>query len=176
MKVRQGRPYDAWLGLFRIYAGLFWLTHGIPKFLNPQMFMPPGGYMAQMVARATAGTTGSYHDFLVQTVGPHLVLFAELVRFGEVLTGISLLLGLFSRFGGLVGCVLAVNYMLAAGELRSLTVIGTLDGAAFAISFLALVLPLGRIAGLDAVLGRRPRREPVVVPEFVDEPPGAPLP
>jgi uncharacterized membrane protein YphA (DoxX/SURF4 family) len=161
-----------WLLVFRLYAGIFWLVHGLPKFLNPAMFMPPGGFMSQMVARSAQSSTGFYHDFLVQTVQPNIGLFAELVRLGEVLTGISLLLGFLTPLGGLVGCFLALNYIAAAGEFHWSSV-GALNAAALAISFFCIVLPVGRFAGVDALLVRRPSPR-VVKAEFVDEPIAAP--
>lgn len=162
-----------WLLLFRLFAGVFWLVHGLPKFLNPAMFMPPNGFMGQIVARATQTSTGFYHDFLVHTVQPNIGLFAELVRLGEVLTGISLLLGFLTPLGGLVGCFLALNYLAVAGEFHSAMGFGSLDAAAFALSFFCIVLPVGRVLGIDALLVRRPNPRAVKA-EFVDEPITAP--
>jgi len=163
---------SGWLLLFRLYAGAFWLVHGIPKFLNPSMFMPPNGYMGQMIARATQTSTGFYHDFLLHTVTPNIGLCAGLVRLGEVLTGISLLLGFLTPLGGLAGCFLALNYLAAAGEFHW-SGIGTINGVAFALSFFCMVLPAGRFAGIDSLLVRRPNTRAVQA-EFVDEPIAAP--
>ncbi len=169
----QRSMVSGWLLIFRLYAAVFWLVHGLPKFLNPTMFMPPGGFMGQMIAHASQTSTGFYHDFLVNVVTPNIGLFAELVRLGEVLTGISLLLGFLTPLGGIVGCFLALNYLAAAGELRSLTGLSTLNAAAFALSFFCIVLPVGRIAGIDALLVRKPNRRAVKA-EFVDEPMAGP--
>ena len=167
------RPAIAgWLLIFRLYAGAFWLVHGIPKFLNPAMFMPPNGYMTQALAHASATSTGFYHDFLVNTVTPNVGLFAELVRLGEVLTGLSLLLGFLTPLGGLAGCFLALNYLAATGELHW-SGIGTLNAAALALSFFCVVLPVGRFAGVDALFVHRPNSRAVKA-EFVDEPLSAP--
>jgi uncharacterized membrane protein YphA (DoxX/SURF4 family) len=161
--------------LFRVYAGLFWLAHGVPKFLNSAAYMPPNGFMPMMVTKAAQSQTGFYHNFLTNVVLPNVNVFAELVRLGEVLVGCSLLLGIFTRFGGVVGCFLALNYMAANSEFSTWTTIGSLDAVAFVISFLMIVVPAGRTAGVDALLHRtrapRAPREPHVVPEFVDEPP-----
>jgi uncharacterized membrane protein YphA (DoxX/SURF4 family) len=128
-----------------------------------------------MVQKAVSTQTGFYHDFLANVVVPNMALFAELTRLGEVLVGCSLLLGVFTRFGGLVGCFLALNYMAAKGALATWETIGSLDAAAFVLSFMMLAVPAGRVAGVDALLWRGPRRrEPVVVPELVEEPPSTP--
>jgi len=162
-------PFASWFAVLRIFAGAFWLMHGVPKFLNGAAFMPPNGFMPMMIARSVDSGNGFYHDFLLHVVVPNMQIFAELVRLGEVLTGCSLLLGLFTPFGGIVGSFLALNYMAAQGEFSSLHTIGSLDAVAFVMSFLMIVVPAGRICGIDGLMGKRrvPNR---VTPEFVDEP------
>ncbi len=172
MRMASHWTYAGWFTALRIYAGIFWLAHGIPKFLNSAAYMPPNGFMAMIVAKGTQAQTGFYHDFLANVVGPNITIFAELVRLGEVCTGCVLLLGIFTRFGGLVGCFLALNYMAIQGEFASWTTIGSLDAVAFVLSFLMLAVPAGRVAGVDSLLYRPPaRRGPVIVPEVVEEPP-----
>lgn len=172
MRLASHRTYAFWFTALRVYVGLFWLSHGVPKFLNASSFMPPGGFMSGMIAHAASTQTGFYHDFLVNVVTPNITLFAEMTRLGEVLVGCSLLLGVFTRLGGLVGCFLALNYAAAVGDFQSWTAIGSIEAVAFVLSFLMLVIPAGRVAGVDAVLVRPPvERDPIVTPEFVDEPP-----
>ncbi len=172
MRMASHWTYASWFTVLRLYAGAFWLVHGISKFLNSDAYMPPSGYMPQLVQKAIMSQTGFYHDFLLNVVTPNINVFADLVRLGEVLVGCSLILGVFTRFGGLAGCFLALNYMAANGGFSSWTTIGSLDAAAFMLSFLMLVVPAGRVAGVDALLMRRPAvREELVVPELVEEPP-----
>lgn len=171
MRMASHWTYAGWFTVLRIYTGLFWLSHGVPKFLNSAKFMPPDGFMPQMVNKAVQSQTGFYHDFLANVVVPNMNIFAELVRLGEVLVGCCLVVGLFTRFAGFVGCFLTLNYMAAAGEFASWTTIGTLDAAAFVLSFIMFAVPAGRVGGIDAVLYRPRAREPLVVPELVDEPP-----
>jgi uncharacterized membrane protein YphA (DoxX/SURF4 family) len=166
--------YASWFTVLRLYAGLFWLSHGIPKFLNSSAYMPPSGYMPQAVQKGIMSQAGFYHDFLLNVVTPNIATFAELVRLGEVLVGCSLLLGIFTRFGGLVGCFLALNYMGMNNEFTDWKTIGSLDAVAFMLSFMMLAVPAGRVAGIDAMLGRRPPvRKDVLIPEVVEEPPPA---
>ncbi len=171
MRMASHWTYAGWFTVLRFYAGVFWLSHGIPKFLDAQAYMPPSGFMPQLVQKGVMSQSGFYHDFLLNFVTPNITVFAELVRLGEVLVGCSLLLGVFTRFGGFVGCLLALNYMAARGEFASWMTIGSLDAAAFMLSFLMLAVPAGRVAGIDAALVRRPVRKDVVVPEIVEEPP-----
>ncbi len=124
---------NRWLVIIRIYTGIFWLIEGIEKFTDPASFLPPKGFMSEFLQKAMLHSGFLYHDFLASIVFPNIGTFAQLVRFGEVLTGVSLLLGLFTRLGGGGGAFLALNYLLARG------ILGTLDGYA---SFDAVVLAL----------------------------------
>jgi len=151
------QTYATWLAVFRIYTGIFWLLHGVPKILNPN-FARPDGMLANMVREASASTSGAYHDFLVHVVLPNAALFGHLVAWGETLTGVSLLLGLLTRWGGLVGVFLPLNYWLMKGGVSDPTSFGGLDWAAIALSFVSLVLPTGIVLGLDAYLARGRRR------------------
>ncbi len=179
MKLPSNTVYASWLALFRLYAGAFWLLHGIPKFTQSQDFMPPTGFMPDFVNNAIAHTSGWYHGFLLDTVLPNVSLFAELVRLGEVVTGALLVLGAFTRLGGLIGVLLALNYITAKGGLAHASMWSGLDAAALVLSALNVVLPTGRILGIDALLARsRAARKPEAVPAtpaepavFVDEPP-----
>ena len=158
----SNRTYAFWLALVRIAVGGVWLVHGTSKFLHADAYMPPNGYMAGVVAKGVAGSTGPYHDFLANVVTPNIGLFAEATRVGEVIVGCLLVLGFLTRLGGLGGMLLTLNYMLAQGELGGQDVLGTLDGATFLLSAINLVLPTGRAIGLDWFLSR-PRRAPAVV-------------
>ncbi len=170
MRMPSHWTYAGWFTFLRIYTGIFWLSHGVPKFLNSEMFMPPNGFMTMAVQKGLQTHHGLYHAFLMNVVAPNLNLFAELVRLGEVLVGCALVLGVFTRFAGLVGCFLALNYFTNNGGFGSWTNVGSLDAAAFILSLMFLVVPAGRVAGVDALLGRTRTRKDVVTPEVVDEP------
>jgi uncharacterized membrane protein YphA (DoxX/SURF4 family) len=167
----SSRVYGGWLALARFLTGAIWLLHGIPKFLNSAQFMPPAGAFATYLQNGIVKATGPYHDFLVNTVAPNEALFAELVRFGEVCAGISLLLGLFSRLGGLVGILLPLSYLAARGALGTLSGWSSIDGCLMLLSALSFVLPTGRVAGLDALTLRPAVRRTTVVAEMVPERP-----
>ncbi len=145
------RRYGLWVLLLRLYAGLFWLSHGWQKVTNPG-WAARDGMMATLVSKMVADTHGAYHDFVAGTVLPNISIFAHLVAWGETLTGVSLLLGLLTPVGAIAGVFLGLNYLLAKG--LKLDALFGIDALAIAISFLCLVLPVGRIAGLDAVIWR----------------------
>ena len=177
MKLPSPHGYAFWLALVRIYTGIFWLMHGVPKFTQSEMFMPPGGFMVQFIQQAITHTSGPYQHFLQNVVLPNAWLFAELSRLGEVTAGLLLLLGFYSRLGGIVGAILALNYLSAQGGLAHLRFWSGLDSTAFVLSLISVVLPTGRFLGIDGVLhALRRRSHPVAAPApeqpvFVDEPP-----
>ena len=171
MNLPSARSYAGWLAIVRILTGAIWLVHGIPKFTNSLVFMPPDGAIASYVQQGLTKTTGPYHDFLATVVQPNIALFAELVRLGEVGVGVSLFLGLFARLGGLVGIILPLNYLAARGGLTSASEWASLDGAMMLLSAISFVLPTGRVAGMDAYFAPRRARKTVVVPEVVPQRP-----
>ena len=163
--------YARWLALTRILTGAAWIAHALPKFLDPQTFMPPNGAIEKLVTQGLQQGSHVYRPFLANVVAPNIALFGELVRLGEMLTGIVLVLGLFTRFGGLVGMFLTANYVAAKGPVFSSGVLATADFSMFLLSAINLVLPTGRAFGIDALLGRSRRSVEHVRAEFVPEPP-----
>jgi thiosulfate dehydrogenase [quinone] large subunit len=163
--------YAGWLAIVRILTGLMWLSHGIPKFTQSAEFMPPNGFITEYIARGLQTSGGVYHAFLANVVAPNLAIFAELVRLGEVLVGVSLVLGALTRLGGLVGILLTLNYIAARGHVFSSTTLQSLDFGLLVLSLIALVLPTGRALGVDALFTRRKPAVPTVRAEFVPEPP-----
>jgi thiosulfate dehydrogenase (quinone) large subunit len=170
MNLPSSRTYGTWLAVVRILTGAIWVIHALPKFLNGGSFLPPDGFFGTYLQQGIGATTGPYHDFMVNVIQPNAAIFAELVRFGELLVGISLFLGVFSRLGGFFGIVLPLNYMAARGAMVTLSGWASPDAAIALLSAISLVLPTGRVAGFDA-LGTRRARSAVVVAEVVPERP-----
>ncbi|HZV77966.1 MAG TPA: TQO small subunit DoxD [Candidatus Babeliales bacterium] len=171
MKLPTSLAYGRWLALVRILTGAIWLIHGLPKFLHGDTFLPPNGFFGQYLQQGISTTSGPYHDFMVAVVSPNAATFAELVRFGEVLVGISLLFGILTRVGGFFGIVLPLNYMAVRGAIGTLSGWGSPDASLALLSAISFVLPTGRVAGIDGFASRRSARPPKVVAEVVPERP-----
>jgi uncharacterized membrane protein YphA (DoxX/SURF4 family) len=171
MNLPSSRTYGAWLALVRILTGCIWLIHAVPKFTKAGIFLPPTGIFATYVQDGIGKTTGPYHDFLINTVSSNMGLFAELVRIGELGVGLSLFFGLFTRLGGFFGVLLPLNYLAARGALGTPSGWSATDGCLMLLSAICLVLPTGRVAGVDALAARRVPRRQRVVPEVVPERP-----
>jgi thiosulfate dehydrogenase (quinone) large subunit len=171
--------YARWLAFMRVLTGGIWLIHAIPKFTQSDEFMPPNGFIVIYVTKGLQTTSpgGMYHNFLANIVQPNLPIFAEMVRLGELMVGVSLVLGVLTRLGGLGGVVLTLNYMAARGGLLSFDAWASLDAALLIMSLTNLVLPTGRVLGIDMFFGRQKVEEPATVRAvFVDEPPIGPPP
>ena len=92
-------------------------------------------------------------DFVNNIVLPNFYLFAPLVYGLEVLTAVSLMLGLFVRLGGVIGALQIVNLWLglysAPNEWPWTYVFLILLMASFALHH------YGRSLGIDAIIVRR---------------------
>jgi uncharacterized membrane protein YphA (DoxX/SURF4 family) len=143
-----------WLAALRIYTGIFWLMHGIRKLQAPD-WAAPNGMMAHMVGEFTKGNSGWYHDLLVNNVLPNAALFAHLVAWGETLAGVSLLLGLLTPLGGLVGAFLVFNYFLAKG--MGFAAFDGLDIETMVLNLACVFLGTGSVFSLDALFWRTNR-------------------
>lgn len=148
------KQYGAWLAVFRILVGAFWLIHGYGKVTDPQWALPNGNCY-QIVTGMIGNTQGSIHDFVTGVVLPNIGVFAYLDAWGETLTGVSLVLGLLTRVGGLVGFFLPMLYFAMKGAYAHLDGYAGLDIMTALASALNLVLPTGAVFGIDALFGRR---------------------
>ncbi len=155
----SSRTYGFWLALVRIYTGFFWLEHGLGKLHAQPAFGAPGGQLSQFLSLHVRDSTGPYHEFLTGFVVPNATLVGYAVMLGEMTAGALLLVGLFTRLGALLGVFLAVNYWLARGGFNALAAssagvhgLGASSGleiCAAALTAISLVLPTGRVLGLD---------------------------
>jgi uncharacterized membrane protein YphA (DoxX/SURF4 family) len=136
--ILQGILARAALVLLRIYLGVIFLVAAWPKFR---------GYF-------TPELTG----FLEKVSLENGHMLAAVVMWGELLVGVTMVLGLFTRFSAAVALVLTVNSMLAKGAWFWTP---SSSDAAFAVISLALLIgAAGRTLGLDASLARRWPRSP----------------
>ncbi len=97
---------DAWPSLLRIVAGLYWLYFASQKWQGVDWMRP------LMVSAARANPIPGLHEFLVAVVVPHWLLFALAQATGETAAAILLILGLASRWAGVLGLLLAAGLAL----------------------------------------------------------------
>jgi hypothetical protein len=93
---------------------------------------------------------GLYHSFLVNIVGPNIRIVGLGVWLAEITVATLLLLGLFTRVGGLLGTLQALNLLIGLwnvpGEWHSAYLM------LFALNLIFLAVPAGRFLGADQFL------------------------
>ncbi len=153
---------NAWFGVLRIYTGVFWLSHALQKMIGPD-FGSPAGNIARIVSTSISSSTGAYHTFLAETVQPHLVLFATIFTYLELVIGCALILGFATRFGAAGGLCLAALYWFMSGQFASIGGYATDNAAAVILCLSCLILPVGMPMGLDGLRHRRRNLAPTLV-------------
>src|SRR5207244_2211147 len=98
----------------RFFIGCMWWQQTLWKLPPTYTDLPDGsGGLRYWVSKMLTGAAFSWHSDLVQNVVlPHFLLFAPLVYAAEVFIGISLMLGLATRLGALLGALMAINLWL----------------------------------------------------------------
>src|SRR5256885_8960477 len=120
---------QTWIVVLRVVVGAWFLkavwTKLVVEFLGGVVPYPAVsarflGFQPKRVAEFAAGNpVGWYKDFLEHTVLPQASLFAKLQTYGEVATGIGLVLGLLTGLAALVGLFLTINFGLATQWMSS---------------------------------------------------------
>jgi len=97
---------EAWPSLFRVAVGLYWLYFASQKWQGV-------GWMKPLIeTTAKANPIPGLHEFLVAVVVPNWLPFALAQAVGETLAAILLILGLATRWAGILGLLLAANLAL----------------------------------------------------------------
>ncbi|MFQ5663955.1 MAG: DoxX family membrane protein [Terriglobia bacterium] len=137
------------LVVLRLYLGIAFIVAAGPK-LQAGANWPER--MAASLERSLPQSYGFYKAFVENTILPNQELFAFLVAWGEVLVGVGLLLGLFTRLAALMGLVMNTNYLLLLGQLP----LGPMNNAALIFAEIVILLgAAGRAYGVDYFLAKR---------------------
>jgi uncharacterized membrane protein YphA (DoxX/SURF4 family) len=97
---------EAWPSLLRVATGLYWL------YFASQKWQGVGWMRPLMVAVARSNPIPGLHEFLTSVVAPNWFPFALGQAVGETVVAVLLILGLASRWAGLLGLLLAANLAL----------------------------------------------------------------
>lgn len=144
--------------LFRLVVGCMWWQQTLwklPPFYTDQPDAPFGttGLATWMKLMGQHASIPLQADFVNHVVLPNFYLFAPVVYALELLTAVSLMLGLFVRLGGVIGALQIVNLWLglysAPHEWPWTYVFLILLMASFALHH------YGRSLGLDAIIVHR---------------------
>ncbi|MFI5282986.1 MAG: DoxX family membrane protein [Candidatus Dormibacterales bacterium] len=97
---------NAWPSLLRVSAGLFWLYFASQKWQGVD-------WMKDLMRETAAvNPIPGLHEFLVSVVAPNWLPFALAQAAGETVVAVLLILGLASRWAGILGLLLAANLAL----------------------------------------------------------------
>jgi len=99
----------AWPSLFRITVGLYWLYFASTKWLGV------GWVQGLLQTAGAANPVPGLRELLTNLVAPNWFIFAIAQTVGETLVGILLLLGLATRWAGILGLLLATGLALTVG-------------------------------------------------------------
>lgn len=151
----QRSASHVWNWLARLFIGSLWWQQSLWK-LPPTYTDQPngsGGLRYWMGEMAKYASTGLQQHFVKDVVLPHFYFFAPQVYFGEVFIAITLILGLFSRLGALLGSLMALNLWL--GLYRSPSEWPWTYFFLVVIQITFFFYPPGRSLGMDAILRRQ---------------------
>lgn len=136
------------LALVRIFVGLLWFQQLAWK-------MPPtfGGLRRYVESEAQHTFIPGYKTILTNVFLTHFSLLGALVWTAELLVGITLLFGLFTRFGAALALLLSIQLYVglayAPGEWY------WTYGMLVLLALVLLAVPAGRRLGLDQLLVSR---------------------
>lgn len=144
----------AWV---RVLIGAVWLNGALEKLLNPSF---PQQLSASFGAGGfVAGAPQWFQGFMNSVVVPNGEVVAQMARFGELLLGLALLLGLFTNLAALGGIFFSLTLMISQGLPRFGTGLGppellNVNLLVALISLIILLSPAAKSVSLDASLAR----------------------
>jgi uncharacterized membrane protein YphA (DoxX/SURF4 family) len=144
----QRSAMHVWNWLVRLIIGAMWWEQSLWK-------LPPA-YSGLHYWVEEMGKWASIHlqqQFVRDVVLPHFFFFAPQVYFGEVFISVTLMLGLFSRLGGFLGALMAINLWL--GLYRSPAEWPWTYFFLIIVQIMFVIQRPGRSLGLDAILVQR---------------------
>lgn len=108
------------LALIRMGVGFYFLTQAWTKTFV-EGWLQSGASMITSIQEDLPSSVAFYRPFLGSVVLNNSTLFSQMVVLGEWAVALSLLLGVFSRLGALVGVWLMLNFILMQGFTNALT-------------------------------------------------------
>jgi uncharacterized membrane protein YphA (DoxX/SURF4 family) len=145
-----------WIWIARVLLGSMWWQQTLwklPPYYTDNPAVENSGlryWMGELVKNAAFGFQS---DLVKNTVLPHFYVFAPIVYAIEVVVAVTLICGIFTRFGGILGGLFAINLWL--GLYNSSSEWPWTYFFLILLQFTFGFLQSGRSLGIDAVLARR---------------------
>ena len=105
----MARLAEVWPSLFRFTVGVYWL------YFASQKWQGVDWVKSLLQAAGPANPIPGLHELLIQVVAPNWFFFAVAQTVGETAVAILLILGLATRWAGLLGLLLASGLALTVG-------------------------------------------------------------
>ena len=161
----QRRATHIWDWAFRVLIGAMWWQQTLWKLPpaytdHPEQPFGETGLAYWMGVEGRSAAIPAQADFVNNIVLPHFYLFAPIVYSLEVLTAVSLLLGIFVRLWGVIGALQILNLWLGLYSAP-----GEWPWTYFFLLVLMLIFALhryGRRLGLDAIIVARARNRGIL--------------
>jgi uncharacterized membrane protein YphA (DoxX/SURF4 family) len=100
---------EAWPSVFRVVVGLYWLYFASTKWQGV------GWLQGLMQSAGPANPIPGLRELLIHVVAPNWLFFAIAQTIGETVVAILLILGLATRWAGILGTLLAAGLALVVG-------------------------------------------------------------
>jgi uncharacterized membrane protein YphA (DoxX/SURF4 family) len=145
-----------WMWLMRLFIGGLWWQQTLWKLPPTYTDSPDGvsGGLHYWIGEMVQHTAFDWQRaFVAHVVQPNFYLFAPQVYAIEVVIAISMLLGLFTKVGGVLGALMGINLWL--GLYRAPYEWSWTYVFLILLQITFVVYAAGRSLGLDAVLNRR---------------------
>ena len=160
----QRRPIHIWNWAFRLLIGCMWWQQTLwklPPYYTDHPDQPFGatGLAYWMGVMGKSAAIPQQADFVNNIVLPHFYLFAPVVYALEVLTAVSLMLGIFVRLWGVIGALQILNLWLGLYNAE-----GEWPWTYFfliVVQLMFVLRPPGRSLGIDALAIRERTHPPV---------------
>ena len=140
-----------WIAFFRIAVGVFFLSQG----LNKLDWLTSSEFLRTNLDRFAVNgqpVTLWYHHYIAQ---PGIEAWTRLIPTGEILLGVSLILGLMTRTSLIAALVLVVNYHITNGRIFSTQFFSEPHALLLCASLLMLLMSnAGAVLALDATKKR----------------------
>lgn len=135
--------------LLRVYTGVFFAYHGIGKLRHDDI----AGFLSNILNSDPDTSFSFYRPFVESVVLPNIQIFAAVISWGELAIGLSLILGLATRYAAFTGALMVLNFWFARG--LDIFAGANHDFVWFVILIVLGFIPAGKIAGLDDGLSDR---------------------
>jgi thiosulfate dehydrogenase (quinone) large subunit len=112
--LRQNKNVSILLAVLRVYLGYTWLMAGWGKIAGGQF--DASGFLQGALAKATGehpAVQGWWVVFLENVAIPNVEIFNTLVPWGELLVGLGLLIGCFTKTAVFFGIAMNFSYMFS---------------------------------------------------------------